>query len=152
MIGCHKQHSGDKLVVAEHAESDPYTSAMEKMIATPSLGYLARMREAHERSGLSLREVARICDLDHSYVSRTLNGERKPHRDVIISLCVFAWRQSRIETDEILLLAGHPPLGRAALREYRRNGHQSSRLRDSGAAAGSGLGGALPQHAGGLCT
>ena len=82
--------------------------------------YLARIQEAHERSGLSLREVASICDLDHSYVSRTLNGDRRPHRDVLISLCVFGWRQRRIETDEILLFAGLPPLGRSALREFRQ--------------------------------
>ncbi|MFQ5944538.1 MAG: multiprotein-bridging factor 1 family protein [Anaerolineales bacterium] len=81
--------------------------------------YVARIREAHQRSGLSSREVAVACDMDHSYVSRTLNGERVPHRDVLISLCPFAWKQSRLETDEILLLAGIPPLGRSALREFR---------------------------------
>ena len=95
------------------------------MAAILTAGYMARIDEAHERSGRSLREIAGICDLDHSYVSRMLNGERRPHRDVLISLCVFVWRQSRIETDEILLLAGLPPLGRSALREFRQYGHHN---------------------------
>jgi len=95
------------------------------MVATLTSDYLARIHEAHERSGLSLREVASICDLDHSYVSRTLNGERRPQRDVLISLCVFGWRQTQIETDEILLLAGLPPLGRSALREFRQSSHKA---------------------------
>lgn len=90
------------------------------MVVKLTPAYLAMIREAHERSGLSLREVASICDLDHSYVSRTLTGHRLPHRDVLIALCAYAWRLSRTETDEILLLAGLPPLGRSALREFRR--------------------------------
>jgi len=83
------------------------------MVTIVTSGYLARIQEAHERSGLSLREVAHICDLNHSYVSLTLNGKRRPRRDVLISLCAFAWRQSPIGTDEILLLANFPPLGRS---------------------------------------
>ena len=55
--------------------------------------------------GLGLREVAILCDLDHFYVSRTLKGERVPHRDVLISLCALGYRQTRLETDEVLLLA-----------------------------------------------
>lgn len=100
------------------------------MLERPMSEYLLRIREAHQRSGLSLREVAHMCDLDHSYVSLTLNGKRRPRRDVLISLCAFAWRQSPIETDEILLLANFPPLGRSSLREFRLNQRQAALATD----------------------
>jgi hypothetical protein len=73
-----------------------------------------------QRSGRSLREVAVLCDLDHSYVGLVVESKRRPQRDVLISLCAFGWNLDRIETDEILLLANYPPLGRSALREYRQ--------------------------------
>lgn len=82
----------------------------------PQFRFLTRLREAHERSGLSYREVAQICDFDHSYVGRILNGARLPTRDVLINLMVFAYNLSRLETDELLILVGYPPLGRSARR------------------------------------
>jgi transcriptional regulator with XRE-family HTH domain len=81
--------------------------------------YLIRITEVHERSGLSYREVAQACDLDPSYVHYILKGARRPRRDVLISLG-FAYRLDRWEMDEILLLAGLPPIGRSAVREYRQ--------------------------------
>ena len=81
--------------------------------------FLSLLNEIHERSGLSLREVAVLCDLDATYVHYILKGARRPQRDVIIALG-FAYRLERVEVDEILLLAGLPPLGRGTLREYRR--------------------------------
>jgi transcriptional regulator with XRE-family HTH domain len=81
--------------------------------------YLVRLNEMHERSGLSLREVAQACDLDPSYVHYILKGARKPRRDVIIALG-FAYDLERVEVDEILLITGFPPIGRMALREYRQ--------------------------------
>src|SRR3972149_5188690 len=89
------------------------------MLNENSRAYLSKITEVHERSGLSLREVARECDLDPSYVHYILKGARRPQRDVIIALG-FAYRLERAEVDEILLLAGLPPLGRSALREYRQ--------------------------------
>jgi len=86
---------------------------------TSSNPYLSRLTEAHERSGLSYREVAQACDLDPSYVHYILKGARRPHRDVLIALG-FAYRLERWEVDEILLLAGLPPIGRSAAREYRQ--------------------------------
>jgi hypothetical protein len=82
--------------------------------------YLIRLTEVHERSGLSYREVALACDLDPSYVHYILKGARRPHRDVLIALG-FAYRLDRWEMDEILLLADLPPLGRSAIREYRKD-------------------------------
>jgi hypothetical protein len=38
---------------------------------------------------------------------------------VIISLG-FAYGLERVEVDEILLLAGYPPIGRGTVREYRQ--------------------------------
>ncbi len=86
---------------------------------SPANQYLIRLIEAHERSGLSYREVAQACDLDQSYVHYILKGARRPHRDVLISMG-FAYRLDRWEMDEILLLAGLPPIGRSAIREFRQ--------------------------------
>ena len=80
--------------------------------------FLIRLRELHESSGLSLREIAARSDLDYSYVSLILNGQRNPNRDVLISLGV-SWGLTLSEIDELLLLAGDPPLGRSARREFR---------------------------------
>jgi transcriptional regulator with XRE-family HTH domain len=99
------------------------------MLETDTRTYLLRIAEAHERSGLSLREVARECDLDPSYVHYILKGARRPQRDVIIALG-FAYRLARVEVDEILLLAGLPPIGRSVLREYRQNNRQSNELEE----------------------
>ncbi len=87
--------------------------------------YIYLLSEAHERSGMSLRDVAQASDLDPTYVHYILKGARRPQRDVIIALG-FAYRLERIEVDEILLLAGLPPLGRGALREYRQQFRKSS--------------------------
>jgi transcriptional regulator with XRE-family HTH domain len=87
--------------------------------------YIYLLSEAHERSGMSLRDVAQASDLDPTYVHYILKGARRPQRDVIIALG-FAYRLERIEVDEILLLAGLPPLGRGALREYRQQLRKSS--------------------------
>jgi hypothetical protein len=76
------------------------------------------LSEAHERSGMSLREVAQASDLDPTYVHYILKGARRPRQDVIIALG-FTYRLERVEVDEILLSAGLPPLGRRALRLYR---------------------------------
>jgi len=84
----------------------------------PVRDYIFLLSEAHERSGLSLREVAQVSDLDPTYVHYILKSARHPRRDVIIALG-FAYRLERTEVDEILLLAGLPPLGRSALKEYR---------------------------------
>lgn len=81
--------------------------------------YLNRLVEVHEKSGLSLREVAEACDLDPTYVHYILKGARRPRRDIIIALG-YAYALERVEVDEILLLAGLPPLGRNVLREYRQ--------------------------------
>jgi transcriptional regulator with XRE-family HTH domain len=90
---------------------------MEKQNRHPE--YLYRLNEVHDKSGLSLREVARACDLDPSYVHYILKGARRPQRDVIIAMG-FAYGLERIDVDEILLLANLPPLGRGVLREYRQ--------------------------------
>jgi transcriptional regulator with XRE-family HTH domain len=81
--------------------------------------YLPLLNELHQKSGLSLREVAQKCDVDPSYVHYILKGIRRPRRDVVIALG-FTYGLERVEVDEILLLAGLPPLGRNVLREYRR--------------------------------
>ncbi len=88
--------------------------------------FLAAINEAHMRSGLSLREIAQVCDLDHTYLHLILQGKRHPHRDVLISLCTFGWHLDPIETDAILMADGHPPLGRSVRREYASGANQTS--------------------------
>ncbi len=81
---------------------------VQKHISTPIRDYIYLLAEAHERSGLSLREVAQFSDLDPTYVHYILNGARRPPRDVIIALG-FTYRLERTEVDEILLsLVFHP--------------------------------------------
>ncbi len=38
---------------------------MNERLMDPRFRFLDGLREAHERSGLSYREVAQICDIDH---------------------------------------------------------------------------------------
>jgi hypothetical protein len=92
--------------------------------------YLNKLNEAHERSGLSLREVGIACDVDQTYIHYILKGARRPQRDVIIAMG-FAYRLERVEMDEILLLAGLPPIGRSALREYRQAHVQYADVKES---------------------
>lgn len=84
------------------------------------LKYSDLLSEYHARSGLSLRDVAQACDLDHTYVHYILTGVRRPRRDVIIAMG-FAYGMDLVEVDEVLLLAGYPPIGRGSLREYRQS-------------------------------
>jgi transcriptional regulator with XRE-family HTH domain len=81
--------------------------------------YLELLNDFHVRSGLSLREVAQRCDIDPTYVHYILKGTRRPKRDVIIALG-YAYNLERMEVDEILLLAGLPPIGRSVLRQFRK--------------------------------
>jgi transcriptional regulator with XRE-family HTH domain len=104
---------------------------MNERLKNPRFRFLDRLREAHERSGLSYREVAQICDIDHSYVGRILNGARIPARDVLINLMVFAYGLNRLETDELLILVGYPPLGRSARREHGLWASELKQLRPS---------------------
>lgn len=82
--------------------------------------YLRLLNDFHLRSGLSLREVAQKCDTDPTYIHYILKGARRPKRDVLIALG-FAYGLERIEVDDILLLAGMPPIGRGILRETRQH-------------------------------
>lgn len=81
--------------------------------------YQPLLNGLHQRSGLSLREVAQQYDVDPSYVHYILKGDRRLQRDVIISLGI-TYGLERIDIDELLLLANFPPLVRSALREFRQ--------------------------------
>jgi transcriptional regulator with XRE-family HTH domain len=84
------------------------------------LNLINRLCELHDINGQSLREIAAMADLDHSYVSLVLNGQRLPSRDALVSLGI-SWHLALFDIDELLLLAGYPPLGRSARREYHKN-------------------------------
>ena len=100
--------------------------------------FLAAINEAHTRSGLSLREIAQVCDLDHTYLHLILQGKRHPHRDVLISLCTFGWHLDPIETDAILMADGYPPLGRSVRRDYSTGkGNEAAASRTAQPSGGS---------------
>ena len=91
--------------------------------------WLKTLRELHAMSGLSYRELAARCDLDHSYVGFILEGKRRPSRDVLTLLLAFGYGLDLIETDALLMRAGYPPFGRSARDEYRRTqGARSSAM------------------------
>jgi transcriptional regulator with XRE-family HTH domain len=83
--------------------------------------WLTHLRELHASSGLSYREIAVRCDLDHSYVALILEGKRRPSRDVLTLLLAFGYHADRVETDRILMLAWYPPFGRSARLEFRKS-------------------------------
>lgn len=72
--------------------------------------FISLLKEVHEQSGLSLREVGALSNLDFSYISRILAGERHPSRDVFISLCAYSWRLDLVETNRVLVAAGYKPI------------------------------------------
>ncbi len=82
--------------------------------------FLDLLNDYHARSGMSLRQVAQACDLDYTYLQRILSGTRRPRRDVIIAMG-FAYQMELGEVDEILLMAGYPPIGRGTLRAYQHS-------------------------------
>jgi hypothetical protein len=86
--------------------------------------FLDVLKDFHLRSGMSLRDVAQACDLDYTYIHYILVGARRPRRDVIIALG-FAYGMERVEVDEILLLAGYPPIGRGSLKVHRQTLYQN---------------------------
>ncbi len=92
----------------------------DNVIPSNRNAYLELLNEYHVRSGLSLRDVCQICDIDFTYIHNILAGKRKPNRDIIIAMG-FAYCLERVDVDELLLLAGHPPIGRNLLREYRKS-------------------------------
>ena len=85
-----------------------------------SQAWLVSLRDVHETSGLSYRDIALRCDLDHSYVALVLEGKRRPSRDVLTLLLAFGYGTNLDELDRVLILAGHPPFGRSARQEYRK--------------------------------
>jgi transcriptional regulator with XRE-family HTH domain len=82
--------------------------------------FLRRINTIHVDSGISLRELERLCGVHFSYINQILKGERKPSRDTLISLCGWGWDIDQILTDEVLMLGGRPPLNRDVRREWAR--------------------------------
>jgi hypothetical protein len=81
-----------------------------RKISSPRL--LELLNSAKNVSGASLREVGIAIDIDFTYISMILNGRRLPPRDILIALCAFGWQLDLPETNEILVAAGYPPLGK----------------------------------------
>ena len=52
------------------AEAHPFMAYQSTRPSHPDsrAEFLAAINEAHTRSGLSLREITQVCDLDHTYL------------------------------------------------------------------------------------
>lgn len=68
--------------------------------------------EVHQTCGWSLREVATLTGLDHSYIWQIINGRRRPSRDTLILLCLYGWSLDLSEANQLLEACGHKPLAR----------------------------------------
>lgn len=69
--------------------------------------FLKLINEAHEDSGRTLQEVADLCNIDKSYLSRILHGTRKAKRDLMINLSWSGWGLGIEQGDEILKEGGY---------------------------------------------
>ena len=80
----------------------------------------AQLRNYLDRTGFSQREFAMMAGVDHSYLTLIFHNGKVPSRDIIISFA-FALRLDLWEADDLLLLAGYPPLSRSSRREFRHD-------------------------------
>jgi hypothetical protein len=72
--------------------------------------FLILIKDAHNNSSRTLREVGDLCYLNYSYIGRILTGERRPRRDQLIVICFLGWNLDIYDTDLILKTGGYKPL------------------------------------------
>ena len=84
----------------------------------------ARLRAERERSGLTLRELARRLEVSPSLVSQIETGKSQPSVRTLYAIVT----ELGISLDELFAPAdGHPDRGRATLRPAAETGHRSDR-------------------------
>jgi len=65
----------------------------------------------HEKSNLSIGQVANRAHIDKSYISRLLNEKiSRPGRDQVIRLCAWGWKVDFDRTNDLLRDAGYETL------------------------------------------
>jgi transcriptional regulator with XRE-family HTH domain len=74
--------------------------------------FVQQVSDVHRTCGWSLREVATLTGLDHSYIWQIVNGHRRPSRDTLILLCLYGWSLDLPEANQLLETCGHKPLAR----------------------------------------
>jgi transcriptional regulator with XRE-family HTH domain len=112
----------------ENNSDAPYLPSRER--------FLQLINSYHVCSGATYREIEEVCEINFSYLSLILKGTRQPSRDVLIRLCHWGWRLNPADTDEVLMLAGFPPLSHRTRREWlEKNTRKPSAQQGSDGAA-----------------
>ena len=75
-----------------------------------SNGFVNLIRDAHQSSGCTLRDVGARTGLNFSYISQIINKQRRPSRDTLILLCTYGWNLELEVTDQLLESCRYKPL------------------------------------------
>lgn len=71
--------------------------------------FSSSIKALRKKSGLSLKAASQRIDVSISYISRLESGERKPSRDVVLSMADTYCPNDKQQEDRLLLSAGFSP-------------------------------------------
>jgi HTH-type transcriptional regulator, competence development regulator len=74
-------------------------------MAQAALG--AMLQFLREQRGLSLRELARLADIDHAYIYRLESGDKESPSDEVLSKLTRALKMDKREADMLKFVAEH---------------------------------------------
>jgi transcriptional regulator with XRE-family HTH domain len=74
-------------------------------MAQSALGFL--LRNLREERELSLREIARLADIDHAYVYRLETGDKESPSEEVLSKLVRALKAPKREAEMLRYVAAH---------------------------------------------
>lgn len=74
-------------------------------MAEAALGFLLRL--LRERRGLSLRELARLADVDHAYIHRLETGDKESPSPEVLARLTKALKPDKREVDILHYLSSH---------------------------------------------
>ena len=74
-------------------------------MAEAALGFL--LRKMREERGLSLRELARLADIDHAYIYRLETGDKESPSDDLLAKLIRALKAGKREAEMLRFLAAH---------------------------------------------
>lgn len=86
----------------------------ERISGRTQRNFAELVSDIHQTCGWSLREVATLTGLDHSYIWQIINGRRRPSRDTLILLCLYGWSLDLNEANLLLEACGHKPLAKSS--------------------------------------